>query len=436
MPLGNGRRVLVTDGHSTAALATVRSLGRHHFRVTSACDASRVNAAGHSRYCDRSVQMVSATREPAAFADQLAHELGDGRYDLLIPITDASAVIVTSERSRFDALCQVALPSPDVMSMAFDKAATAAAAAAVGMSVPITHTFDTLDDLDRDSEHLSLPCVIKPRFSRRFDGQGSVAGTLVRYAQTPQQLREAFRQVHAVSAWPLVQSFVEGSGTGVFVLAKRGEVVATFAHRRLREVSPTGGAASLAESISPDPRLVLPAVRLIESLKWHGVAMVEMKDPGPPHPPVLMEINGRLWGSLPLAIAAGMDFPALLAELFLDGRVAPPRNYQVGVRCRHLRGDLSHMVGVMKGAPVGWPGDFPSRASLIGAMMPWPGRWRPYNFWVTDPMPALMEAWGFLAAELRRGRSLTSHSRGDVQTRTRRVPSASEEGVAVSRPKS
>jgi predicted ATP-grasp superfamily ATP-dependent carboligase len=419
MPPGNRRRVLVTDGHSTAALATVRSLGRRGFRVTAACDADRVNAAAYSRYCDSSVPTVAATREPALFADQLARELHDGRYDLLIPITDASAVIVTRERARFDALCQVALPPPDVISMALDKAATAHAAAAVGMSVPSTLTFDTLDELDRASENGPFPCVIKPRFSRRFDGHGGVGGTLIRYARTPQQLREGFRAVHAVSPWPLVQEFVTGTGTGVFVLADRGHVVATFAHKRLREVSPTGGAASLAESIAPDPRLVAPAVRLIESLGWHGVAMVEMKDPGSPAPPVLMEINGRLWGSLPLAIAAGMDFPALLAELFLDGRVAAPRTYKVGVRCRHLRGDLSHLTGVLKGAPAGWPGDFPSRLSLIGGLTPWPGRWRPYNFWATDPVPAVMEAWGFLAAELRRKRRRRSDSQAGAPSDTR-----------------
>lgn len=401
MRRGNGRRVLVTDGHSTAALATVRSLGRQGFRVTVAGDADRANPAAHSRYCASSVRTIPAMQEPAKYADELARELREGHYDLLVPITDAATAIVTHERARFDALCRVALPPAEVISIALDKAATGRAAAAVGMAVPATQVFETLDQLDRASGNFRLPCVIKPRFSRRFDGSGQVGGTLIRYAQTPQQLRSGFREVHAVSPWPVVQEFVRGTGTGVFVLADRGRVLATFAHRRLREVSPTGGAASLAESIAPDPRLVEPAVRLIESVGWHGVAMVEMKDPGPPEPPVLMEVNGRLWGSLPLAIAAGMDFPALLADLYLIGRVHAPRSYRVGVRCRHLRGDISHLAGVLKGAPPGWPGDFPKRLPLIGALIPWPGRWRPYNLWVTDPAPALVEAWGFLAAELR-----------------------------------
>ena len=57
-----------------------------------------------------------------------------------------------------------------------------------------------------------------------------------------------------------------------------------------------------------------------------------------------MEINGRPWGSFPLAVRSGMDFPALLADLFLNG---PPQNfdsvntnYQAGVRSRNLELDL------------------------------------------------------------------------------------------------
>jgi predicted ATP-grasp superfamily ATP-dependent carboligase len=178
-----------------------------------------------------------------------------------------------------------------------------------------------------------------------------------------------------------------------------GRVIATFAHRRVREVSPTGGAASLAESIAPEQRLLRPAIELIESLNWHGVAMVEIKDPGPERPPVLMEINPRLWGSLPLALAAGVDFPRLLAELFLNRPLTPPQTYRIGVRCRHLRGDLSHLTGVLKGIPRNWPGDFPSRLGTVAGLLPLPGRWRPYTFRLTDPAPGFVEAWDYVTSE-------------------------------------
>jgi hypothetical protein len=114
-----------------------------------------------------------------------------------------------------------------------------------------------------------------------------------------------------------------------------------------------------------------------------------------------MEINGRFWGSLPLAIAAGVDFPGMLANLMLDRPIDPPREYKVGVRCRHLKGDLSYLVAALKGPPPNWTGAFPSRAAAIAAVIPWPGRWRPYNFRLDDPLPALCEAARYVVDELK-----------------------------------
>jgi hypothetical protein len=78
-------------------------------------------------------------------------------------------------------------------------------------------------------------------------------------------------------------------------------------------------------------------VRLLEALSWTGLAMVEFRvgEDGPS----LMEVNGRIWGSLPLAVRAGMDFPARMAAVFLDG--PPPEGpidttYRTGVRSRNL----------------------------------------------------------------------------------------------------
>ena len=60
--------------------------------------------------------------------------------------------------------------------------------------------------------------------------------------------------------------------------------------------------------------------------------MVEFKDPGTPHSPVVMVINARFWGSLPLAIAAGVNFPVLLVRLMLGLEVPRPLPYVIGVR--------------------------------------------------------------------------------------------------------
>jgi len=90
------------------------------------------------------------------------------------------------------------------------------------------------------------------------------------------------------------------------------------------------------------------ALRLLKVLNWHGVAEVEFKLDPRDSVPKFMEINGRFWGSLELAMAAGIDFPYLLYLLAVDGDVKPVLRYKVGVKRRWLEGDLIYISNVLK----------------------------------------------------------------------------------------
>src|SRR5678815_3849630 len=91
-----------------------------------------------------------------------------------------------------------------------------------------------------------------------------------------------------------------------------------------------------------------------------------------PDGPALMEINGRVWGSIPLAVAAGMDFPARLVDLYQGvttsdgvGSTTIATDYVTGVRARNLELDLIWIGSVLRGSPrasiAAWP---PRRAAL------------------------------------------------------------------------
>ncbi len=142
----------------------------------------------------------------------------------------------------------------------------------------------------------------------------------------------------------LVQQRIVGPGLGVFVLFDRGTAVADFAHRRLREKPPAGGTSVLSESAPVDAALREQAVRLLEPIRWHGVAMIEYKQDRATGDFFLMEVNGRFWGSLQLAIDAGVDFPFLAYQLATGQRPLGRQPYAVGVKNRWLAGDLDHLL--------------------------------------------------------------------------------------------
>ena len=58
----------------------------------------------------------------------------------------------------------------------------------------------------------------------------------------------------------------------------------------------------------------------MRALRYTGVAMVEFKVNAKTGEFVLIEINGRFWGSLPLAVAAGANFPLWLYQMWVENR--------------------------------------------------------------------------------------------------------------------
>jgi predicted ATP-grasp superfamily ATP-dependent carboligase len=92
------------------------------------------------------------------------------------------------------------------------------------------------------------------------------------------------------------------------------------------------------------PQAQLYAQALLDELRWQGVAMVEFKMDQASQTLKLMEINGRFWGSLQLAIDAGVDFPFLLLRTMADEPVEPIGTYRIGVKSRWFLGDLDALL--------------------------------------------------------------------------------------------
>src|SRR5258708_39316115 len=76
--------------------------------------------------------------------------------------------------------------------------------------------------------------------------------------------------------------------------------------------------------------------------------------------PYLIEVDGRFWGSLQLAVRAGVDFPHLWLALLRNHGLPPSRGYVEGVTLRWLWGDVKRFLYILAGAPRGYPGPYPS----------------------------------------------------------------------------
>jgi predicted ATP-grasp superfamily ATP-dependent carboligase len=390
VPPSERRTVLVTDAARGSALAVVRSLGRAGFRVIAA-DADPGAPALRSRYAAAARSYPSPAHSAAALCDALWAIVQAEKVDLVVPVTDLVLQPLAAERARFEAVTRLALPDPAALTVASDKQATLELARRLGVPVPESQLVETAEEALEAARQLGWPVVLKPRVSKRV-GTG-VESFEVTYAANESELEVRLRAYQNRTPL-LLQRWVPGVGHGVELLLHEGRPLAAFQHRRLRELPVTGGASAYRESVRLDPNLYEQAVRLLAALRWTGLAMVEFRVGATDSR--LMEINGRVWGSLPLALTAGVDFPRLWAHLLLDGEagVGPLSlgRYRSGVRARDLPRDLMWIASVLRGRRRHLMLPFPPRRAALGALLGFLDPRGHVDAWAwDDPVPAALE---------------------------------------------
>jgi len=380
-------RVLVTDGEQRSALAVVRSLGRAG-HLPFVCADTSGSLAGASRYAVSEHPVPSALTEPARFVEAVRFLVRERSIEFILPLTEAAMLALLPVRDSLGAT----IPAPESESFRriSDKGILLEAAREVGVAVPEQRRVSSHDAAEwAEVGELGYPLVLKP--ARSVVGGRKLS---VRHAADAAEL-EMVRRSLAPEAYPLLaQRRIIGPGIGIFLLVWEGETRAVFSHRRIREKPPAGGVSVYRESIAADPSLVDRSRALLDRFDWQGVAMIEYKLDQATGTPYLMEINGRFWGSLQLAVDAGVDFPTLLLALARGERPAPVTRYRTGVRSRWWWGDLDHLLARLlhSDRELALPPDAPGRGrAVLDFLALWRRGDRNEVFRWSDPRPAWRE---------------------------------------------
>jgi predicted ATP-grasp superfamily ATP-dependent carboligase len=339
-------RVLVLDGRQRAALAVTRSLGIHGVEVYVA--AERIPCiAGASRFASRQLRYpdpAASAQEFLTWVEQTAGALG---IEVVFPITDMTTMVLATASNRVGGP-RFACPPEEAYELVSDKGRLVELAGRAGVPVPHTSIARSAAEIRSHLEHAAFPLVLKPARSRGLIGD-RIVSTSVCVAGSRAKAEAYLDEQDWLDHIPcLIQQYVDGYGAGVFALFAQGRAVAWFAHRRIREKPPQGGVSVLSESVPVDPQLKEMAQRLLVAAQWHGPAMVEFKI-GRDGTPYLMEINGRLWGSLQLPIDSGVDFPWLLLRLTRGETLEAAPDYPAGHRLRWFCGDLDNLLLELRG---------------------------------------------------------------------------------------
>ena len=253
-------------------------------------------------------------------------------------------------------------PGREQIELLFDKERTLDLAGRLGLRVPRTIAVTGETPVSTIYETMELPVILKAGSSEFFGEKKMKRGGDTVYVFSREELDRELNRKLQKAPTVLVQQFIDGYGVGVSGVFSAGRPVALFGHRRLHESTPTGGPSAVAVSIPVDGDLREHATRLMGETGYTGPAMVEFKIESRTGEPYLMEVNARLWGSILLPLAAGLDIPYLLWKVWHGEPVSEDElDYRVGVVGRYLFGDTKHLMLALRGRPSGWPGEFPER---------------------------------------------------------------------------
>jgi predicted ATP-grasp superfamily ATP-dependent carboligase len=392
-------KVLVTDG-SKPCLGIVRSLGMRGVEVGVACAPQFDRLAALSKHASRIHEVPSLDGDD--FVQSVIRILTQTNYDVVLPVQFQATLALASRADDLKGLTNVVLPSARKISFAANKRSIYELAARLDVPVPATVYPASFEEVEVAGRKLQYPVVIKPIFER--------AGDTVRYVENFRQLVDTYRNFAQQFGYsqsdcnlPMLQEFIPGDGVGFFAIYQNGDCKRIFMHRRIRENPPSGGISSCAQSFF-DPKLKLLGMRLLDSLSWHGVAMVEFRRDSRDGEYKLMEINPRFWGSLDLALTAGADFAFDLCRIAQGQILEYTEKYDRKLRFHWpLSEDLKHVL------------QRPSSMWAFFADILNPSVRS--DVWFNDPKPHLRKITGFVQARTQRFMSETPSTTAQVSER-------------------
>ena len=335
------RALIVEQGRSRGALAATRALAADGWQVDVASP-RRDGFASWSRAASAWHPVPEAAHDLDGFVSSVVELVRRGRHDVVFGGGEAEVLALSLRRDDLGAIVPYA--EHDVVERALDKVTLAEAATAAGLQSPRILHGTARSGMARAVVKARMHAAPgRPHAPPRVDtnavfGRDAVARRI--------------DYVESLGAEPVVQEFLEGRLIAYIVVVDRTGAVTGRCQQEASSIwPPHAGASCRATTVAVDEDLAERASVLLRHLGWFGLAELQFIVPvdGVPR---LIDLNGRFYGSLGLAVAAGANLPALWARAALGdltvGRRAPA-TARPGVRYQWLEGDVRRALVERRG---------------------------------------------------------------------------------------
>lgn len=159
-----------------------------------------------------------------------------------------------------------------------------------GFAAPMLYKTDELDDAQ-------YPVILKPVI-------GSGSHGIIRLLNA-EDLTDKVKEKLRAEPYVAQELIPNGKDVhGAFFLCKEGQVIGAYTHQRIR-TSPEEGGVTVLSKMSYEEELIREGSKLLKSVKWDGLVMLEYLWDERSKKYKLIEANPRMWGSIMLSEYGG-----------------------------------------------------------------------------------------------------------------------------------
>lgn len=330
--------VLVLGEDTRSFLSVIRSLGKSGYRVHVVCY-DQASPALKSKYIHTVQYYNYQAYSQEEWLENVIALIERYKFDLVVPCDERAIYPLWSSKHKIPLNTRLAIANQEALDVLFDKWKTKKVAIECGVPVAngkvISISETSYSELQ---QFFGDTFVIKPLQS--FEQSKLSERQKVAIVSSEVEFATYIKHTKEGKLF-LIEEFFSGKGEGLSVLSIEGEVYAAYAHGRVAEPK-SGGGSSYRKSIPIDAELLVATRALCARTKLTGVAMFEFRRNLNTNRWILVEVNARFWGSLPLAVYAGVDFPSIYADYLVRGvkPVHPILTYNEKAYARALIPDI------------------------------------------------------------------------------------------------
>ena len=317
------KHILIVDGYARQTLPMAEGFKAIGCQVTVVCF-SKLDVGYLSRFPDFKVLLNAGQNDHAAQEQEVVALVRTGQYDLVIPMTDYSAIYLAKHKVELSKYAYVAVNDSVVFDLAINKLKTMEICEKAGIPAPRTlFSSDILRDV-KDS-HLRFPLVVKPKTAC-----GSIGFNIV---ENYEHLESVITQYRQENGELFLQEYIpqDGPQYGAEVFRDRnGKFIFTLIDAKPRWFPLDGGSPTINVSIHHD-QMKKMAEELLVAMDWHGYANIDFVVDRRDALPKILEVNARISAAVKLDFCCGINVAKIIHDDAF-GEAAPQPDYADGVK--------------------------------------------------------------------------------------------------------